>query len=483
MASDALVDASGRPLSTNGHNATGVKEVVEPSVLAESVIDYPKSPANSPGSIESSLIWQVAQAADEITPWGRSPKERDRQLREFYPTESQFSSALGMVIARNIGFNWVIEGEDASAEATKDVLENANSGEGWDDLVAKISMDLYTQDHGAFMEFVREGNKPEGAFIGINSLDAGKCWHTGDPRKPVVYQDRLGSYHTLDWWSVATLAEMPTSIERLYGMQICALSRLLLAAQITKNIAIYKKEKTGGRHNRALHLIQGMTSGQIKDALTDLQSRADMQGLTRYINPLIVGTIDPKANIDVKTLELSSLPDGFNEADMFKHYIAWIAMAFLTDYQEFAPLPGGNLGTSSQSEIMHAKTRGKGPALWMKISSRALNMRALPSNVQFRYAEQDIEAEMERVDAAHKRGEERALRIESGEISQDEAREMALEDGDMTQEMFNANTAPEPIVAEVKPGAKVPSKTPRPEGEKELGQLAEPFQRWRASWE
>lgn len=489
MATEGLVDRSGNPLS-NGHEAEGAKEVVEPSVLSSSVISHPTATGNGtlPPSLETSILWQVARSADEISPWGKRPKERDRELREFFPTESQFVSALGIVIARNIGFNWVIEGPDAVAKRMKDVLENANSGEGWDDFVGQISLDLYTQDNGAFIEYVREPDRPDGVLIGINSLDAGRCWHTGDPLKPVVYQDRKGQYHLLNWWNVATLAEMPTSIERLRGLQICALSRLLLAAQITKNIAIYKKEKTGGRHNRAIHLVQGMTTAQINDALGQLQANADNQGLLRYINPLIVGTIDPKADIDIKSLELASLPDNFSEADMFKHYIAWIAMAFLTDYQEFAPLPGGNLGTSSQSEILHQKTRGKGPALWMKISSRALNMRGLPSVVTFKYQEQDLEAEMEKAELDRSRSEGLTLLVNSNILSQEEARQKAMEWGILSVDAFQNNSPPERVMKEgnspetdEKQGT-LPSREGG-QGQKEDGPSALPFRQWRPTWE
>ena len=309
-------------------------------------------------------------------------------------------------------------------------------GAGWTDGMGKLSQDLYCQDHGAAIEIVREPDRPDGTVVALNTLDAGRIWHTGDPLHPVIYRDRKGVYHLLNWWQVVPLSEMPTAIEGLYGLQICALSRLMLAAQITKSISIYRYEKISGRHARAIHLVKGFNTQQLQDALTQMRAQADAQGFLRYVNPMMLGSHDPKAEIGHDTIELASLPDGFSEDTAFKHYIAQIAMAFLSDYQEFAPLPGGNLGTSSQSEVLHAKMRGKGPAIWMKLITHAMNSRIMPQNVEFGFAEPDLEAEKMEAEVAKLRAEERQIRLLSGEITPEEARQMAADAGDLPQELL-----------------------------------------------
>lgn len=448
----------------NAGKAAGTKQTkqVTPKAVTQSVIDIPQQAAVSPTpstTLEASLLWMVGTAADEISPWGVRPKIRDQELRNFYPTESLFSSALGVVTARNTGFKWTLEGPPRVAAEAHRILEEANMGEGWANFIAKISVDLYTQDHGAFIEVVRDGDSPESPLVGINHLDAGRCWHTGDPQKPVIYQDRKGVFHLLDWFNVVTLAEMPTPIERLYGLQVCALSRLLLAAQILKNIAIYKQEKTGGRHTRAIHLIAGMTTAQIEDALAQATGQADAKGLMRFMGPLIVGSVDPKAVIDIKSLELTTLPDGFNEEVTFKHYVAQIAMALRTDYQEFAPLPGGSLGTSAQSEVLHQKSRGKGAAVFMKIVAEAFNFKILPKVVEFQFEEQDPEADEQQARIRKIRAEERSVRLLSKEITEAEARQLAVDAGDLPEELFEAAGG-----LDMTPQRKLPS-TEKPEVE------------------
>ena len=407
--------------------------------LRASVIDRPQQRGDSPqvpSNFESSLLWLVASAADEIEPWGRKPKLRDFQLRQFYPTESLFSSALGMVTARNSAFSWYVEGTTRTQAKVQKILEDVNAGAGWSNFIEKLSLDLYTQDHGAFVEIIRQPDAPNGALLTLNNLDAARCWHTGDPENPVIYQDRKGRYHLLKWWQVITFSEIPTAVEGLYGLQICALSRLLLAAQVTKSISIYRYEKVSGRHAKALHLVKGFNTQQLQDALQRMQSIADARGFLRYVQPIMIGSHDPKAEVGHDTIELASMPDGFSEDTAFKHYIAQMAMAFLSDYQEFAPLPGGNLGTSSQSEVLHAKMRGKGPALFMKLITHAMNSRIMPDNVEFGFAEPDLDAEKQEATVRLFRARERAERIKSGEITIEEARQMAADSGDLPQEML-----------------------------------------------
>ncbi len=446
---------------------------VDPAALRRSVISTPDAPAGSapPKTAGADIMMFLGASADEFEPWGRNYKLRDRQLRKFITTESMFTSALGIVTSRNSAFNWRIDGPEGkpsdAAKVVQELLEQSNQGQGFPQLMSAISQDVYTQDGGAFMEIVREADRQDAPFVQLNQLDAGRCWHTGVPQKPVLYQDTNQKWHLLDWWSVITLSEMPTPIETFYGQQMCALTRLLTAAQIIKNISIYKAEKTGGRHNRAIHFVQGLTNTQIQSAIEQYRVFADQQGLTRYVNPIITGSVDPKATLDIKTLELAALPDGFNEEEMFKHYISHIAMAFGSDYQEFAPLPGGNLGTSSQSEILHQKTKGKGPALFRKLIRDAMNFRVLPEPTSFEWNEQDIEADKQVAEVKKLRAEGRAVRIASNEITNEEAREEALAVGDITQEQFEHGPPPEPEpeLAPSPPGASGPRGTMAPGGD------------------
>lgn len=435
------------------------KQGPNPEAERRSVIDTP-APTETMGA--ESLIWWIAAQADEFEPFGGRVRVRDKQLRDFVPKEPYYASGRGVIAARNAGFSWQLEGPKLLTRRAQDVLDNANQGEGWQDLIIKTTEDLTTQDNAAFWEIVRRTDSPTGELIGINHLDAARCWHTGAPEAPVMYQDRNGKWHLLKWYQVVTLAEMPTAVEGRYGQQMCALSRMLKAAQIFRNISVYIEEKTGGRSNRALHLVSGVNASQVNDALNEQKILADAEGLMRYMQPAIVSSVDPRAEVRVATLELASLPDAFNEEVTWKHYVSIMAMAFLSDFQEFAPLPGGNLGTSAQSKTLHMKTRGKGPALFMKLISHALNFKILPKAVQFNFLEQDIEQEQAEAEVRKVRAEERSIRIQSGELLPEEARQLAVDSGDLPEELFMATggldvTPPEAIIEDSTQGEAEPN--------------------------
>lgn len=386
---------------------------------------------------QTTALLLFAQVADEVEPWGRNIKLRDQQLRDFIPVEPTFLSALGIVCSANASFSWTIKGPPRLAEQYQTMLANANMGEGWENFVTKLSIDLYTQDSGAFVEIIRESDSPDAPVIGLANLDAARCFHTGHPDVPVLYQDRENSFHYLKWYQVATISDMPVPAEGKPGLQYCALTRLLRAVRILRDVSIYMQEKIGGRNTRAITLVRGVTPQAIQDAVAQHQSRLDSQGLMRFSTPLMVGSVDPKTEVGFETLELAGLPDGFDLDLTMKQFINQLAMAFRRDYQDFAPLPGGNLGTSTQSEVLHEKARGKGPGEFRKLIANVVNWLVLPTDVEFEWDEQDPSAEATEAQNKNVRATARKTRIDSGELTPEVARLIALEEGDLTQEQYD----------------------------------------------
>jgi SPP1 gp7 family putative phage head morphogenesis protein len=460
-----------------GTDGSGEKQVT-PQVLERSVIETPEATTH-PTTGSTEMLWLLGQVADGITPWGTLPKRRDKELREFYPTEDHFKSALAVVTARNMAFSWALDGPPLTVARAQDLLLNADQGRGWESLIAKTSIDLYTQDTSTCWELVRVADSPEAAVIGINHLPASNCWPTGDPMEPVLYQDSHSKFHLLKWYQVVQLAELPVPNTRpsrigpgMEGLQLCALTRLLRAAQIQKNIDVYTEEKTGGRHTRAIHLLQGVNMKQVEDALEKMRLQADAKGIMRYLNPLLIATPDSEVSIGVETLELTGLPDGFDAETEFRHNIIVMAMAFLTDVQEFAPLFGGSLGSGQQSQILHQKSRGKGAGLFMKLITHTLNERVLPQNVEFGFKEQDLEAEKEQAEVRKVRAETREINARSMDLSPEGVRQEALDDGDISLEVFEAEGG-----SDITPDVTVDDEEQVPEGEK--AERAGPFDKER----
>lgn len=384
----------------------------------------------------SHFVFSLASAADGIPRWGDNPIARDVGLRDFWPTEPWLASTVASLAARNGAFSWTLEGPPRTCARIQEALHISDFGAGWVQFVERISTDLYTTDNGCFIEVIRDGVGPNSGFLGLAHLDSGRCIRTGNREFPVLYTDREAQQHKLAWWQVIPLTDFPSPVETMNGVGMCAVSRILRAAQILRDTQIYNMEKVGGRNPGKLSLVSGIGTQVLEDALKQAAENASNKGLLRYQVPVILGTLDPTARVEVAEILLKSLPDGFDVEKDMKWYIALLALAFGCEYQDLAPLPGGGLGTSQQSEILHLKARGKGPELFQKIVEHALNFQVLPQNVTFKFNEKDLEAQKAEGAVWFQRAQAREKDIASGALTVQAARQMMLESGEITDELM-----------------------------------------------
>jgi hypothetical protein len=91
-------------------------------------------------------------------------------------------------------------------------------------------------------------------------------------------------------------------------------------------------------------------------------------------------------------------------------YIAGLALDFGVDYQEFAPLPGGQIESSAQSATLDRKSSGKGPRNWMdSISEGFMNYGVTPRKTNMIFNDKNEQEEMERQAVRTKASEEAAM--------------------------------------------------------------------------
>lgn len=383
----------------------------------------------------SNLVLWMASIADTITKWGTNVHLRDEQLRDFWPSESHLAGAVYSSSASNATFDWELEGPAKTVNAVRDILQQAELGEGWLSFITKLSIALYTNDNGAFIEIIRSRNAPDAPIEGIATLDPLLCTRTGDVEHPVIYTDRNGKRHKMPWYSVIRLNEFPSTISSMYGVGYCAVTRVMKAAQLLRDISLYRGEKVGGRFAEAIHIVSGVKNTDLDDIRKHAEEQADNANLVRYLQPLIIGSLDPQSPPASTTINLRTLPEAFDFDSELKWYIAALALGFGREYQDFAPLPGGNLGSSQQSEILHLKARSKGRALFMRLIEHAFNFYGImPRTVTFRFKEQDILAAQQHANARMARATARKIMIESGEVTPEIARQISQDDGDLKAE-------------------------------------------------
>ena len=403
-----------------------------------------------------SVVYFLAENSNQFEPFSATNnwQLRDKQLAEFWPKEPYLSSAIYSIASARAAFSFEVSGPPKTANRVLEILHSSAFNSGWISLNFQLAVSVLTQDNGGFLEVIRDkprrGQKPENApVIGLSVLSPSSCIRTGNPYEPVIYINELGNVNVLKWYEVVTFEDFPIPEARFRGRQMSFVSRVLRGAEIIKEIMTYKYEKVSGRFSRAIHLVGGVSRQEIDASTKSSQLNADNAGLMRYMEPIILPALDPNAKVSHVQIDMATLPDAFDEDNALKWYITLIAMAAGSDYQEFSPLPGGNLGSSSQSEILHRKSQAKGHALWMKLLEHKLqNSRVIPRNVSFRFMYQDAAAEADRVIIAMDRGKDRAQRIGSGEITPEVAQLMAVDSGDLKPEYLTmlGNSPSEEII-------------------------------------
>jgi hypothetical protein len=431
------------------------KPNIDPRISRRSIVDTPKASENAE-PYSGYYTFRLSSITDYITPWGIDWRSRDRELREFFPTESFVAGAIYSIAAANANFRWELDGPPRTVEQVRILLNTANRGKGWIHFAQSVTIDLLTQDNGAFIEIIRRGQSEDSPVEGIAHLDSRQCVRTGDPESPVVYYDRRQRPKLLKWFQVIPVVEFPSTIESMHGIQYCGLTRVLKMAQILRDIMLYKSEKASGRFEKELHIVGGPERKEVEDVIARAHNRADEEGLTRFMNGIILTSLDPEKPVSYVKVPLAGLPDNFNYDDELKWYLAALALGFGRDYQDLAPLPGGNLGTSTQSEILHMKSKAKGPALFMRIMEYVLNFYGImPQSITFKFEEMDPDEERQNAEVRKIRAETRKIQIESGEITPEVARQMASDDGDLDEEYLrmlgSSDATPDVTVQENEP--------------------------------
>lgn len=368
---------------------------------------------------------QIASAADQIMQWGKNVKKRDQQLRDFWPTESYLAGAVVSVSFRNATADWEIKhSSDAVVKSVTDMLHSAIAGDvfGWNPFINRFSQDLYTSDNGAFIELIRDpgmdaNSKFKGAMapvIGIANLDSGQVVRTGNMEYPVLYTDRNSEIHKLAWYEVIPFSEYPSAIEKMNGVGICAVSRSLRLAQIIRSIMLFKDEEVSGTNVKKINIVGGVGRTQIDDAVKRTLEQASNKGNARFVEHAVLASLDPEKPVSVATVDLAGLPEGFNFDQEMQWYIAGLALDLGVDYQELAPLPGGNIGSGAQSEMLARKSSGKGPRNWMDSITNAFTYYGvIPRGAEMIFNDKNEQEEIEKQGVRTKALEEAAIAVNS----------------------------------------------------------------------
>ncbi len=96
--------------------------------------------------------------------------------------------------------------------------------------------------------------------------------------------------------------------------------------------------------------------------------------------------------LTAELISFSSLPEAFDKRTTTEIAVYSFALAFRIDPREIWPVSGGQLGTATETEVMHMKARAKGAGLLLTQIERSFNDGlTLPASLKFRFDYQDSE--------------------------------------------------------------------------------------------
>lgn len=322
-----------------------------------------ESPLFDTPSFISNFLFPIGQYADTVPAWSYYPTLRDAYLRAFWKTEPKLAGAVYSMTAFGKSLDLQLDGLPRAKKYSQTVLQDCENGLGQRALIGKSLVDFYTQDNGMFWELIGSGraDKPlRGALLPpyVMHMDSANCWRTFDEEFPVLYRNPIdGTYHKMHYTRVLYRANNEQPDELARGIGYCPVSRVLREAQNARDILIYRHEKVSGRFTRAIGYGVGLNAKTLVDSLKAADEAAESEGFAIYKGiPFVTRA---QGAMDLKLLDLASVPDGFNLETETMLYMYILALGFGVDAREFWPASQSG-ATKADATIQDMKTQGKG---------------------------------------------------------------------------------------------------------------------------
>ena len=414
------------------------------------------------GLLDSFLLQLRDDSATPIPAWWS--RERDLFLRQAVRKSAILSSVNWGRVSQVKNAEWRLElkSDAASEDLAKfnDMFGSANFGAGFRTFLELYTQDMYIQDNGAFIEFLGEGEekswldsagtvvKAKGVLqkkdiTGFAHLDAAQCWRTNNPEFPVIYTDPwTGQRHILHWTRVSAKAQFQQSLERGRGIGLCAVSRAFMFAEIVKTSDEYLLEKMTGQAPE-IGIVSGLSVSSLRDAILSADIENDARGRVRYKGISFVAADNvPGVNASIDRVGLREIPDGWDRTAEVNLAMHLIAVAYATDVRDLG-FPAQSMGqTKADAEIQDLKTTGRGRADVLRDLTEIFNTRLLPKGISFVFDNKDDLEDRRRAEIKDIRVSTRAAQIKAGELTVQEARIIAAQEGDIKPEFLEA-----PVIA------------------------------------
>lgn len=368
---------------------------------------------------------------------------RDIQLRTYWQKSDHVAGTLFTIQALMSAMRWKITARDEAIlshvrqaeEFERRLRVDSQFGEGWSILKQRTMIDLHTQDNGFFW-LILGGGPADGPLIGpsysIAHLDSGRCTRTGNLEYPVLYLHTDGKQYKLHHTRVAFTSSMPSPILEMNGVGYCAVSRVIATAQHLMDITRWEQERLGSRPPSSLLIGSGITAEQIYRAFEAAENQMTRKGYERFSRMIAMGSL---SQLDLKRIDLSQAPDGYDKKEDWDIAMMSIALGFGLEIKAiWASLGTGTTNASAKFE--HMLATGKGPSQIRNTIEHLMNSKVLPPYLEFKYDWVDDEEDNAKAVNSDLRARAARLNRNTGVISLRTARLQALAASDITREQF-----------------------------------------------
>lgn len=364
----------------------------------KSISQQPRFEAGAPEEERfylSTLNW-MRLATEDVPEYCADTRELDKWLQWFWPQEPHLAGVLNSVVSIDSNRGWSVTGGRNQVIRWSRILHNwdvAPGLSGWRPGCSAAALSYYTSNLGGVIELGRDGKG--GPVRKLFHVDPTQCRMTGSVETPLRYYPSkvvTGSDAREKLWNTQDFmrsVSMPSLIEKMNGIGMCALMRCLILAQIMIAIYQHDKEQLGAQAPRGLLILQGITEKQWHHAMDARKEYLKGENLKYYdaVSVLASGGLE---QADAKLIALSQLPSNFNLQAFTSLLMYGYALCFGYDPSEFYPVQFGSLGRGTEMEVQHEKATSKGGMNYAYSLQEQLQREdVLPTALAYEFDERD----------------------------------------------------------------------------------------------
>lgn len=376
-----------------------------------------------------SLSYALTSARGPLLP-ARGTRLRELNLKEYYYHDynTLFRSVIVGLSKRIISTPREVKAPESYGDYWEDFFNFADLGKGWDTFVSKLVAAYSMFDTGAFIEVIGPGMALEpgdptyeyyraraglmqgetvpasltpiiGRVTGVSVLDTLRCRLTGDSEYPVIYYDIDNKFHLMHYTRVIQFVDSEAADDSMPGYGDCALARAI--GPVNRQILMDRYIETLLDDNPppGIMTVQNLTETQFEGAVTKMQQRQQTDIKGEWGRTVQLFGLQPEITPKVEFVSFSKAPENFDREKYTTLDAREIAAAVGVDIQDFWELSGGGIGTGTQSEILHQKSKGKAFGSLLKRLERTFNL-ILPTDCEFEWKYVDPEEDRERAEIA-----------------------------------------------------------------------------------